>query len=92
MPTDRNEYAGVLPVKDGKLRLPEKYREATQFVVRQRTITQDVASGQFLEFAIWHDGDPDRGVQNEHLAADEVELKLYGEPPERYKVRGGGHP
>jgi hypothetical protein len=90
MPTDRNEYAGVLPVRDGKLRLPEKYREATQFVVRQRTITQDVASGQFLKFAIWHDNDG--GVQNEHLAADEVELKLYGEPTELYQVTGGGHP
>jgi len=91
--TDSDEYKGIVGVSDGKLWLPDKYREATQFVVRQRTITQDVPSGRSLEFTIWHDnGDPDRGVQNDHLAADEVELKLYGEDPELYQVEGGGHP
>jgi hypothetical protein len=83
--SDAEQYAGEVEVVDGMLQLPEKYARARQFVVRQRTITQDVRSGESIDQVGWRD-DPDRGVNNEHLEADEVQLKVYGEPEETYRV------
>lgn len=83
-------YAGEVDVEDGMLVLPEAYADAKQFVVRQRTITQDIRSGATIDRVHWHGDDDSRGVNNEHLEPNEVVLKVYGEPEETYRVRTDG--
>lgn len=86
-----NEYAGDLTVQNGKLLFPPKYVEANQFVCRQRSITQNFVSGAGIDRTTWRDNyeDSEYGVQNPHLDPDEVELKVYGEDEELYRVDVG---
>lgn len=84
--SDAAQYAGELEVRGGRLRLPPRYADATQFVVRQRTVTQDFVSGAAIDFAIWHDEDSDRDVVNPDLEPDEVRLAIYDAEPELYRV------
>lgn len=84
-----DQYAGTIRVMNGRLILPEKYAAASQFVVRQRRITQVFPSGAGISSTSWKDNDedPDWGdPQNPQLEPDEVTLKLYGEPEETYRV------
>lgn len=84
--SEAREYDGEIEVVDGRLQLPEKYAEATQFVVRQRTLTSDIRSGAGIDsFPRRREADG-RGVNNPHVDADEVILKKYGEPEETYRV------
>lgn len=90
-----DEYAGVLTVQNGRLHLPPEFVAANRFVVRQRTITQNIVSGRTIDTVGWRDNhDCEYGEQNPDLAPDEVRLKLYGEPAELYRVDvdEGGEP
>lgn len=89
-----DDYAGTLELEDGKLYLPDRYAEANQIVVRQRSITQDWRSKPVvIDFTTWSSDDnrcSDDEAENPNLRQNEVSLKIYGEKAELFKVEGIG--
>ena len=84
-------HMGDLTAEDGRLYLPDRYADAEKgIVVRQRRSTIDHKNGVHGDYSMWK-GDSnecdDETAQNPNLGADEVQLKLYGEEPELYRVR-----
>jgi hypothetical protein len=84
-------HMGDLTAADGRLYLPDRYANAEKgIVVRQRRSTIDHKNGVHGDYSMWK-GDSnecdDETAQNPNLGADEVQLKLYGEEPELYRVR-----
>lgn len=83
------EYAGTLPAINGRVPLPKKYADATQYVARTRETTQNYRSARGLNCVLWRSAtaSDNDNPQNPELGRTDLQLKLYGGPEELYRVR-----